>query len=242
MPEIAPVSVWTRPRPEARRQRAGRRPVRGPRARVADAEGWPRCRCGASQATSAPARPSLYRYITDRDELLELMVDAAQGEARCRRPTREWRTDLGRVAHGLRASLLRHPWLAGELAGRPSLGPNSLRRPNPPCAPPSRSRPTSPWPRRRLAPCTAYVLGSVATQQAVAARRAAHRPDRGAVAAQRRPLHPARSSRRASTRCSPAASSKPRTLDPDVEFAFGLECVLDGLAARLRPGGDLPAG
>ena len=74
---------------------------------------------------------TLYRYVTGRDELLELMVDAVNRgggeEGDLARPTAGWRDGLRRVAHGARSRLLAHPWLASQLLTRPTIGPNTLR-------------------------------------------------------------------------------------------------------------------
>ena len=74
---------------------------------------------------------TLYRYVTGRDELLELMVDAVNGgtgsEGDLARPIADWRDGLRRVAEGARTRLLDHPWLASQLLTRPTIGPNTLR-------------------------------------------------------------------------------------------------------------------
>src|SRR5436190_2893055 len=74
---------------------------------------------------------TLYRYVTGRDELLELMVDEVNGgtgsEGDLARPIADWRDGLRRVAEGARTRLLDHPWLASQLLTRPTIGPNTLR-------------------------------------------------------------------------------------------------------------------
>jgi AcrR family transcriptional regulator len=74
---------------------------------------------------------TLYRYVTGRDELLELMVDAVNagggGEGDLSRPISDWRDGLRRVANGARSRLLAHPWLSSQLLTRPTIGPNTLR-------------------------------------------------------------------------------------------------------------------
>jgi AcrR family transcriptional regulator len=175
---------------------------------------------------------SLYRYITNRDELVDLMVDAAQGEDPLPESTQDWRADLGAVAHALRATLLRHPWLAGELTGRPALGPNSLRRSESALRAAVALTPDITQASQALGTVRAYVLGSVAAQQALL--RAEQRTGlteeewqhsmgpyiREVLAAGKHPMLARR-------------VLEAEELDPDVEFAFGLDCVLDGLAARL---------
>ncbi len=71
---------------------------------------------------------TLYRYVEGKDELLELMVDAVNGELPIpASPSEDWRADMLTIARGHRTQLLRHPWLASQLVGRPAIGPNTLR-------------------------------------------------------------------------------------------------------------------
>jgi AcrR family transcriptional regulator len=69
---------------------------------------------------------SLYRYIVNKDELFDLMIDSTIGESEPPSPTGDWRVDLQAIAYENRAMVLRHPWLAMLPAARPTLGPKSL--------------------------------------------------------------------------------------------------------------------
>jgi AcrR family transcriptional regulator len=71
---------------------------------------------------------SLYRYVARKDELLDLMVDSVMGKDLEFEIRGEWRSDLRSVARGLRAMILRHPWMAVHGTGRRTLGPNTARR------------------------------------------------------------------------------------------------------------------
>ncbi|MFI2212383.1 TetR/AcrR family transcriptional regulator C-terminal domain-containing protein [Streptomyces sp. NPDC020141] len=232
MTDPAPSSVWTRPRPEPRRRAPGVDQYVAAALAVADAEGLAAVSMRRVAGDLGSGTATLYRYITNRDELVDLMVDAAQGEDPLPEPGRDWRSGLTSVAHTLRATLLRHPWLAGELAGRPSLGPNSLRRSEAALRAAVALTPDITLASHALSAVHAYVLGSVAAQQAV--RHAEQRTGLTEEQWQRSvgPYiteilaagdHPTLARR-------VLEAEEP---DPDAEFAFGLECVLDGLAARL---------
>jgi AcrR family transcriptional regulator len=232
MTEPVPSSVWTRPRPEPRRRAPGVDQYVAAALAVADAEGLAAVSMRRVAGDLGSGTASLYRYITNRDELVDLMVDAAQGEDPLPESTQDWRADLGAVAHALRATLLRHPWLAGELTGRPALGPNSLRRSESALRAAVALTPDITQASQALGTVRAYVLGSVAAQQALL--RAEQRTGlteeewqhsmgpyiREVLAAGKHPMLARR-------------VLEAEELDPDVEFAFGLDCVLDGLAARL---------
>ncbi|MFJ1753416.1 TetR/AcrR family transcriptional regulator [Kitasatospora sp. NPDC088134] len=232
MTDPTPPLVWSRPRPEPARRAPGVDQYVAAALAVADAEGLAAVSMRRVAGDLGSGTATLYRYLTNRDELLDLMVDAAQGEHPLPEPGEDWRANLAAVAHTLRATLLAHPWLLeGELTGRPSLGPHSLRRSESALRAAVTLTPDLTAASRALGVVRAYVLGSVAAQQG--ARSAERRTGlteeqwqhsvgpyiRQVLAAGEHPLIARRI----------AETEEP---DPEAEFAFGLECVLDGLAAR----------
>ncbi|MFC8966505.1 TetR/AcrR family transcriptional regulator C-terminal domain-containing protein [Streptomyces sp. NPDC057094] len=232
MTEPVPSSVWTRPRPEPRRRAPGVDQYVAAALAVADAEGLAAVSMRRVAGDLGSGTATLYRYITNRDELVDLMIDAAQGEDPLPEPTGEWRADLGTVARALRTTLLRHPWLAGELTGRPALGPNSLRRSESTLRAAVALTSDITLASQALGTVRAYVLGSVAAQQAV--RRAEQRTGLSEEEWQRS-VGPYITEVLAAGEHPMLARRiiEAEELDPDVEFTFGLDCVLDGLAARL---------
>jgi AcrR family transcriptional regulator len=71
---------------------------------------------------------SLYRYVADKNDLLDLIIDEAYGEISIpERITENWRVDVINVAIATRRTMLGHSWLAPLLARRPTIGPNYLR-------------------------------------------------------------------------------------------------------------------
>ena len=71
---------------------------------------------------------SLYRYVADKGELLDLILDSAYGEIPLpHQSSGDWRRDIGQVARDTRKVLKEHPWLAPLVTMRPTLGPNYLR-------------------------------------------------------------------------------------------------------------------
>lgn len=97
--------------------------------RVADAEGLAQLSMRRI-ATEVGASPmSLYRYVTDKDDLLVSMMDGAFGEAPLPAPPPEgWRAQLELCARLMWQVFRRHPWLAPALSMmRPQLIPNGMR-------------------------------------------------------------------------------------------------------------------
>lgn len=69
---------------------------------------------------------SLYRYVSSREELIELMADHVCAEAIAPPRTGEWRTDVAEIARISRRVALRHPWMAGHATSLLGFGPNTL--------------------------------------------------------------------------------------------------------------------
>jgi AcrR family transcriptional regulator len=116
------------------------RPHKGPRpglslerivaaaVRVADAEGLAAVSMSRVATELGTAPMSLYRYVTAKDELLALMVDAAYGPPPAGGSAAEtgWRAGLSRWAWAMRAQVQQHPWvLRIPIRGLPTL-PNEV--------------------------------------------------------------------------------------------------------------------
>ncbi|WP_270070825.1 TetR/AcrR family transcriptional regulator [Streptomonospora mangrovi] len=74
---------------------------------------------------------SLYRHVAGKDELIELVVDRFYGELAVPDPAdgAHWRDAITACARDLRAAALRHPWVVAVhgQAGLSQLGPNLAR-------------------------------------------------------------------------------------------------------------------
>jgi AcrR family transcriptional regulator len=174
---------------------------------------------------------SLYRYVASRDDLLDLMIDAVYGEAEPPRLSGDWRTDLTAVANHIRATMIRHPWLAAELTGRPTLGANSLRLQDIALAAAIPLTPDITVAAAIVDTVHAYVFGAVTQYlaEAQAQRRTGHTKDewRAAVAPYIRDVIAGNAYPHFARRVTEAEDTT-----PDQRFTFGLDCVLDGIAAR----------
>ncbi|MFJ5698421.1 TetR/AcrR family transcriptional regulator [Arthrobacter sp. NPDC093139] len=70
---------------------------------------------------------SLYHYVANKDEILDGIVDLVFSEIAPPSPERDWRDEMQRRGHDVRAALGRHPWAVGLLESRSSPGPATLR-------------------------------------------------------------------------------------------------------------------
>jgi AcrR family transcriptional regulator len=70
---------------------------------------------------------SLYWYVGSKEELLDLMLESLEAEVEAPEPTGDWRADLRVFAHQMRTVLSRHPWALEFIGSRPPTGPNDAR-------------------------------------------------------------------------------------------------------------------
>ena len=95
--------------------------------RVADAEGADAVSMRRIARELNAGTMSLYWHVVSKEELLDLMLDAVQGDQENPEPSGDWRQDMREAARAVRQSLHEHPWLMDFIGGRPPVGPKSLR-------------------------------------------------------------------------------------------------------------------
>lgn len=130
--EKQPVgSVWTRPRRGREQPALTREQIVSEAVALLDAEGMEALSMRQLGARLNAGATSLYRHVTNRDELIELVVDEVYGEISVPEigDPAQWRTAAQECAQSLRAMILRHPWMASTLGqvGLSYLGPNVMR-------------------------------------------------------------------------------------------------------------------
>jgi AcrR family transcriptional regulator len=95
--------------------------------RIADAEGLETVSMARVATELGFTAMSLYRYVTSKDELLQLMWNAsAQGAEELVLLGEGWRDRLRMWAIVQREMIDRHPWIAQMPMAAPPLAPNSL--------------------------------------------------------------------------------------------------------------------
>jgi len=121
--------IWDRPERAARgpAPSLSREEITTVAVTLADTQGIEAVSMRALAVELGVGAASLYRYVARKDELIDLMVDAVMGHDLQFEIRGDWREDLRSFAYGLRATTLRHPWLAVHGAGR-NFGPNTARR------------------------------------------------------------------------------------------------------------------
>lgn len=123
-------SIWTQPPPPPRQRSLGRDEIVTAAISLADEGGPPALTMKAVAARLGPYSPmALYRYVYNKDGLVDLMLDAVTAEIPIPdRPGSDWRADLRTLAAGTRQMITRHPWYALLTHTRPPVGPHLMRR------------------------------------------------------------------------------------------------------------------
>lgn len=123
-----PGSIWLRPvraakgpMPEYSRSQIAQAGVA-----VADADGLAAVTMRRVAEEVGAGSASLYRYVSKRDELLELMIDEVTGEFTPVTKSGDWPADLLVLAREFRGIYLRHPWVVTATAEMSPTGPNAV--------------------------------------------------------------------------------------------------------------------
>ncbi|MDP9816208.1 TetR/AcrR family transcriptional regulator [Spirilliplanes yamanashiensis] len=177
---------------------------------------------------------SLYRYVRSKDDLITLMNDAAQGEPPAPVPG-DWRAGLEAWARGVFGVYMRHRWMLYVPITGPPAGPAALRWME--AALQNFDGTDVPDPLRLAAVQTlnSYVVGEARLSAELAAAGA---PALSYGQLLRRVTAP--DTHPALTRlvASGIFDADDLSYDPDVELAFGLHRILDGIARLVGPADD----
>lgn len=229
-----PALVWHRERQVPRRQVMSVERIVEAALRIADAEGLDAVSMRRVATELNSGTTSLYRHVASRDELLDLMIDSVQGDP-LPELSGDWRADLAGIARRLRTVLLRHPWIGAVQASRPALGPNALRQMDYVLTAATSLTPDITVASNVMSLVMCYVFGAVSVELAEqeAQRRTGLTQEqwRAGVGPYLREVIASGAYPQFARRIIEADD-----LGPDQQFEFGLDCLLDGVAARVtRP-------
>jgi AcrR family transcriptional regulator len=173
---------------------------------------------------------SLYRYVAAKEELLLIMVDRALGTPPPAAPGEDWRAGLTRWAVGVRTAYQRHPWALRVPISGPPLGPNNVAWLDNALA----ALAGTPLSEQEKLSSVLLVSGFVRNEATLSADFAS-----GAGGEEIMPGYGQLLSRLTSAAQFPslheaiASGSLDDPDDPDAEFTFGLERILDGVDALM---------
>ena len=125
--DAAAALLWERPEPRGPLSPLSREIITRAAIAIADRDGLGSVSLRKVAAAVGATTMRLYGYLSTKEELLELMVDAVFGEMLAAGPPAGgWREALSTVAHRIREATRRHRWFVELLGGRPHLGPNAV--------------------------------------------------------------------------------------------------------------------
>lgn len=124
MPYTLDVSIWMENTP--RQPGLDRARIVEAAILVADESGASAVTMKAVAARLGCTSMALYRYVRNKDGLIDLMLDAVTAEIPL--VPGNWRTALHTLAQETRAMIKRHPWYAELVHTRPPAGPHQMRR------------------------------------------------------------------------------------------------------------------
>ncbi|TMR08916.1 TetR family transcriptional regulator [Nonomuraea turkmeniaca] len=122
------TSVWTRDPRKTTSPGRSREEIVKAAIELLDEEGLDGLSMRKLGAKLSAGATSLYWYVANKDELLELAYDEMWGELTVPDPEEVgWREAASVLAYSMRQAMLRHPWSADLLGRLPALGPKALQ-------------------------------------------------------------------------------------------------------------------
>src|SRR5437667_4784265 len=208
--------------------------------RVADAEGAEAVNMRRIARELGSGTMSLYWHVASKDELLDMMIDAIVGEAQAPEPSGDWRADLRAGACTTRDALHRHQWAVNFMSTRPPGGPKMLRNLERSLGALDGLGLDKATALTILMAVTTYVLGAVLREQQEAngERHMAELFEDVPEAEKQAMIRGFVQRIRASGHFPQMVAMLDEGVDPDAaetrdeRFEFGLDCLLDGIAAR----------
>ncbi|TDD41974.1 TetR/AcrR family transcriptional regulator [Nonomuraea terrae] len=232
-------SVWMRPGRQGREQPAlNRAQIVAAALDLLDAQGVDALSMRKLGARLQAGATSLYTHVATKSELIELVVDEVYGEVEAPRTGDPdgWRAAVARCAASMRATILRHPWIVSVLgeAGVAYLGPNMSRLSEAMLAVFEEAGLSLEAADQAVNTVVAYVVGISASEAAWLATLARSGRSEREWAERLWPSaeHAVRDHPRLRALYAARRGRDPRG-DRDGAFATGLDCVLQGLTARL---------
>lgn len=121
--------VWFTAEPRSR-DHLSRERIAAEAVRIADDTGVAGLTMSAvGQALGGYSAMALYRYVQNKDGLVDLMLDRVIGEVPMpHQETADWAGAIRKLGVDTWEMVMRHPWYGTLVDGRPPLGPHSLRR------------------------------------------------------------------------------------------------------------------
>ena len=177
---------------------------------------------------------SLYNHVTDKDDILDGIVDLVFGEIAVPSDLADWQETMRLRAHSAHQALLRHPWASPLMQSRTKPGPATLRHHNAVIGSLRAAGFTIHLAAHAFSVMDSYIYGFAQQQQNLTYTTAEEASVVAQDILQQLP---------AETYPHLAEMITEHALQPDYdysqEFDFGLDLILDGLEALSGDGGNI---
>lgn len=220
-------SVWfSKPRP------GGGQPLGLSRAAIVrkamemlDAHGLQKLSMRKLAAELGAAPMSLYWHVPTKDALIELCLDEVYGEFPHPEPDDDWESALRGMMHSLRHLAHKHPWWVKNIGEFNSIGPKAVAMSDAMFEPMLRAGLSLGAAAQSISTVSSFVTGYALAEVNFVARGGMDSPppDMARIADLYRDKHPNYV----------AMLDVPEIWTLEGQFEFGLDCVIDGIKARV---------
>lgn len=177
----------------------------------------------AAELGAAPM--SLYWHVPTKDALLELCLDEVYGDFARPEPGADWETALRGMMHSLRHLALKHPWWVRNIGEFATIGPNAVAMADAMLGSMRAAGLSVVEASRSVSTVSSFVIGFAIAEvnYSGSGRMDVAPPDTSKIAALYRDQHPHYVE----------MLDEPSLWSIDGQFEFGLDCVIDGIRARV---------
>ncbi|MDT7787099.1 MAG: hypothetical protein QOF58_5518 [Pseudonocardiales bacterium] len=221
-------SVWfSKPRPSSGQPLGlSREAIVRKAVEMLDAHGLQKLSMRKLAAELGAAPMSLYWHVPTKDALIELCLDEVYGEFDLPAPDDDWETAVRGMMHSLHRLALKHPWWVKNIGEFNSIGPNAVAMSDSMFEPMLRAGLSLGAAAQSISTVSSFVVGYSVAEVNFIARGGMDSPppDLAKIADLYREKHP----------------NYVKMLDVqeiwtlDGQFEFGLNCVIDGIKARVE--------
>ncbi|SER26369.1 transcriptional regulator, TetR family [Lentzea xinjiangensis] len=178
----------------------------------------------AAELGAAPM--SLYWHVPTKDALMELCLDEVFGELEPPDPDVDWETALRGMMHSMRHLALRHPWWVKTIGEYMSIGPNAVGTADAMLEPMRNAGFSAVDASQSVSTLSSFVIGFALAEVNFGdrGRLDVPPPDVARFADLYRDRYPRYVE----------MMNEPELWSLDRQFEFGLDCVLDGIKARVN--------
>ncbi|MFD4674922.1 TetR/AcrR family transcriptional regulator [Lentzea sp. NPDC058450] len=190
-----------------------------------DADGMQKLSMRKLAAALGAAPMSLYWHVPTKDALIELCLDEIYGEFPLPGPDDDWELAVREMMHSMRRLAHKHPWWIRGIGEFNSIGPKAVAMSDAMLQPMLRAGLSLGGAARSVSTISSFAVGYAIAEVNFTARGGMDSPppDLAKIADLYREKHPTYVT----------MLDQPEIWSLEGQFEFGLDCVIDGIKARI---------